>query len=84
MILLAIASMPTSNEGTTEFPDHLRFWNKNVKRVFVECRWNFSAAKSQQTNSKLEQIEFKVSAYLFKFIDQWAARNVARAPNFLF
>ena len=52
--------------------------------MFVERRWNFIAAKRQQTNSKLEQIEFKVSAYLFKFIDQWAARNVAGGPNFLF
>ena len=59
------------------------FWNENIKRMFVERRWNFIAAKSQQTNSKLEQIEFKVFAYLFKFIDQWAARNVAWAPNFL-
>ena len=71
MILLAVALLI------------LRFWNKNLKRVFVECRRNVSAAKSQQTNSKLEQIEFKVFAYLFKFIDQWAARNVAWAPNFL-
>ena len=35
-------------------------------------------------NLKLERIKFQASAYLFRFIDQWAPRNVARAPNFLF
>ena len=87
MILLAIAYFPTSTEGTTEFPLILRFSNENVKCVFVDCRQNISATKSKQTSSFLEihnseQIEFRVSAYLFKFIDHWAPRNVARAPHF--
>ena len=49
-----------------------------------------SAGKSKQTSTFLEtrnsntEIEFWASAYLFKFIDQWAPRNVAPAPNFLF
>ena len=48
----------------------LCFWNENVKRVFVDHSQNISSAKGKQTNSKLAQIEFQVSAYLFKFIYQ--------------
>ena len=53
--------------------------------------------KSKQTSTFLEIIQnsdklsfemheagFQASTYLFKFIDQWAPRSGARAPNFLF
>ena len=66
-------------------------------RVFVDHRQKISTDKSKQTSTFLEIIQnsdksscktreasFRASAYLFKFIDQWDPRSVARAPNFLF
>ena len=35
---MAIASMPTTNEGTTEFPAHFVLLKRNVTRVFVDRR----------------------------------------------
>ena len=68
----------------------LRFWNENVNLVFVDCRQNISAAKSKQTSCFLEihnsnELSFEyLTAFLFKFINHWAPRKVARAPNFIF
>ena len=49
--------MPTSSEGMTEFTVHfalLRFWNENVKCVFVDHWQNISTDKSKQTSTFLE------------------------------
>ena len=67
----------------------LCFWNENIKWVFVDHRQKISDDKSKQTSTFLEilnsnELSFWASAYLFKFINQWGPRNVARAPKFLF
>ena len=67
----------------------LCFWNENMKWVFVDHRQKISADKSKQTSTFLEilnsnELSFWASAYLFKFINQWGPRNVARAPKLLF
>ena len=54
MILMAITSMPTSNEGTTEFPAHFAFLKRNVKYVFMDRRQKISTEKSKQTGTFLE------------------------------
>ena len=46
---MAIASMPTSNEGKTEFPAH--FLNENIKRMLVGHTQKISADKSKQTST---------------------------------
>ena len=48
----------------------LRFWDENVKCMFVDRRQKISSAEDKQTNLELKQIEFWVSAYLFKSIYQ--------------
>ena len=48
----------------------LRFWDENVKCMFVDCRQKISSAEDKQTNLELKQIEFWVCAYLFKSIYQ--------------
>ena len=67
----------------------LCFWNENMKWVFVDHRQKISADKSKQTSTFLEilnsnELSFWASTYLFKFINQWGPRNVARAPKLLF
>ena len=55
MIFMAIASMLTSSEGTTEFHAHFALlFNENVKRVFINHRQTISADKSKQTSTFLE------------------------------
>ena len=87
---MAIASMLLPMNKRQNSLLNMRFWNDNVKCVFVDCRQKISAGKSKQTSTFLEtrnsntEIEFWASAYLFNFIDQWAPRNVAPAPYFLF
>ena len=89
MALLAIASVPSSNDGKQDSLRILRLWNENIKCVFIDSRVKISADKSKQTSTFLEilnsnELSFWASAYLFKFINQWGPRNVARAPKILF
>ena len=54
MIRMAIASMPTSNEQTTNFLLILWFWNENIKRIDVDHRQKISTYKSEWTSTCLE------------------------------
>ena len=70
---MAIASMLLPMNECQNSLLIMRFWNENVKCVFVDCRQKISAGKSKQTSTFLEarnsntEIEFRASAYLFKF-----------------
>ena len=54
MILVAVASMPTSNERTTEFPAYFAPLRWKHKTLVVDGRQKISADKSTQTSTFLE------------------------------
>ena len=54
VILVAIASMPTSNEGTMEFPSYFALLRWKRKTLVVDCGQKISADKSTQTSTFLE------------------------------
>ena len=75
----------------------LRFWNENVKCVFVNPQQKISTDKSKQTSNLLEIRNLNESCfempessfehlltYNFKFIDQLATKNMTQALDFLF
>ena len=66
----------------------MRFWNENVKCVFIDCRQKISAGKSKQTSTFLDTRNSNKSrfehllTYLSLSIN--GLLDVAPAPNFLF
>ena len=54
MILMAIASMLLPMNEWQNSLLNMRFWNDNVKCVFVDCRQKISAGKSKQTSTFLD------------------------------
>ena len=54
MILMAIASMLLPMNEWQNSLLIMRFWNENVKCVFVDCRQKISAGKSKQTSTFLD------------------------------
>jgi len=95
MILTAIASMPTFNEGMTEFPAHFALLKLKRKKCSLTVGkipplitvnkqalfWKFKT-QTNQVSRCVNQVS-RICLPIFKFIEQWAPRNVARAAKFL-
>ena len=73
---MAIASMPTSNEQTTNFLLILWFWNENVKRVDVNHRQKILTDKSEWTSSCLEILPPGVPLQLMFLVWKWSRMNL--------
>ena len=65
MILIAIASMPTSSEGTTEFPAHFEILKRKHKTyMFVDRRQKISTEKSKQSLALFRKFETQMNRVL--------------------
>ena len=73
MILIAIASMPTSNEGTTEFPAYFAILKQNIKRVFVDHRQKISTEKSKQSLALFQLFETQTNRVLSIWAESFEA-----------
>ena len=93
---MAIASMPTSSEGRTEFPAHFALFKRKQKTCVLDRMQKISTDKSKQTSTLLKIRNINKSSFktcdssfehlltYFSLLVNGLLEIVAQAPNLLF